>query len=289
MESKIKISVIFNFASNEFIKWVTNPRIVIVGILITFIHSFTILPMLEHAQKYGESLNVLEPFIAVGNSGMLALFMPIVFIILISDFPKMDGNTVLYIYRIGKYNWFLGQMLFIIFAILGYITVILSTCIFMSNGNFSINWSNTITKYDATFPDEAGSFVSRLIPSNLYNQLSLLKAFVFIVLLLILYLFAIALIISVMKLLYLKTAGLFMTIAFVSLGAASCSLKTPVMWFFPTANTMIWMHYDELRREPITPISTSFIYFIIIITLLIVANIIILCKMQFINIGQEEM
>ena len=94
MGNKIKFRAIWNVAISEFIKWITNPRIIIAGVLIVFIRSFAVLPMLEQADKYGEPLNILEPFIAVGNSGMLALFLPLVFLLLISDFPIMGGNPL---------------------------------------------------------------------------------------------------------------------------------------------------------------------------------------------------
>ena len=176
MGNKLKLYAIWNVAKSEFIKWITNPRIIIAGVLIMFIRSFAVLPMLEQSEKYGEPLNVMEPFIAAGNSGMLALFLPLVFLLLISDFPIMGGNTIFFINRTGKLNWFLGQIVFIIISIFVYIGTILLSCMVMSKGTFSAEWSNAITKFNAAFPDEAGGFVSKLIPSNLYNQITILNA-----------------------------------------------------------------------------------------------------------------
>lgn len=140
MGNKIKFRAIWNVAISEFIKWITNPRIIMVGVLIVFIHSFAVLPMLEQSDKYGEPLNIMEPFIAVGNSGMLALFLPLVFLLLISDFPIMGGNTLFFINRTGKLNWFFGQIVFIIISIFAYIGTVLISCMFMSKGFFSTQW-----------------------------------------------------------------------------------------------------------------------------------------------------
>lgn len=86
MGSKFSIRAIWNTARCEFIKLITNPRIIIVGIMLVFIKTLVIEPLVGRAEKYGEPLNILEPFIAVGNSGKLVMFMPCVFLILISDF-----------------------------------------------------------------------------------------------------------------------------------------------------------------------------------------------------------
>lgn len=289
MGNKLKLYAIWNVAKSEFIKWITNPRIIIAGVLIVFIRSFAVLPMLEQSEKYGEPLNVMEPFIAAGNSGMLALFLPLVFLLLISDFPKMGGNTIFFINRTGKLNWFLGQIVFIIISIFVYIGTILLSCMVMSKGTFSTEWSNVITKFNAAFPDEAGGFVSKLIPSNLYNQIPILNAVIGTVLLIAMYLLTLALILCLMKMLYLRGAGLLSALTVIVLGAASCSLKINVMWIFPTANTLMWLHYKEILKEPITPVENSFLYFLILIAVLFIANLFVLRNLQFINIEQDGM
>lgn len=289
MGNKLKLYAIWNVAKSEFIKWITNPRIIIAGVLIMFIRSFAVLPMLEQSEKYGEPLNVMEPFIAAGNSGMLALFLPLVFLLLISDFPIMGGNTIFFINRTGKLNWFLGQIVFIIISIFVYIGTILLSCMVMSKGTFSAEWSNAITKFNAAFPDEAGGFVSKLIPSNLYNQIPILNAVIGTVLLIAMYLLTLALLLCLMKMLYLRGAGLLSALTVIVLGAASCSLKINVMWIFPTANTLMWLHYKEILKEPITPVENSFLYFLILIAVLFTANLFVLRDLQFINIEQDGM
>lgn len=289
MGNKLKLYAIWNVAKSEFIKWITNPRIIIAGVLIVFIRSFAVLPMLEQSEKYGEPLNVMEPFIAAGNSGMLALFLPLVFLLLISDFPIMGSNTIFFINRTGKLNWFLGQIVFIIISIFVYIGTILLSCMVMSKGTFSAEWSNAITKFNAAFPDEAGGFVSKLIPSNLYNQIPILNAVIGTVLLIAMYLLTLALLLCLMKMLYLRGAGLLSALTVIVLGAASCSLKINVMWIFPTANTLMWLHYKEILKEPITPVENSFLYFLILIAVLFTANLFVLRNLQFINIEQDGM
>ena len=97
---------------------------VIVAVLLIFINNFAVSPLTNNAELMGEPLNILEPFIAVANSEILILIIPIVFLTLIADYPKVDTNTVFYIVRIGRANWFVGQILKLVFMIISYLAVI---------------------------------------------------------------------------------------------------------------------------------------------------------------------
>lgn len=282
--NKIKIKPILSHAKSEFIMWITNPRIIIVGILLVFMKSLAIDPLLERTVKYGEKLNIFEPFISVGNSALLVMLIPCAFLILISDFPTVTGNTLFFIQRTGKLNWFLGQFLFIIYAAITYLLFILTTSIILSNGSIDLKWSNTITKYNASFPNEANNYVSRLIPSNLYNQLSLTSALLYTFFFILAYLIIMSLILSFFKLINFHSVGLFSVFSIIGIGTALCFIETKGMWLFPTANTIIWKHFDKILSATSFPIYYSIIYFIVMIIFLISCNIVALSRMQFTNI-----
>lgn len=53
---------------------------VIVAVLLIFINNFAVSPLTNNAELMGEPLNILEPFIAVANSEILILIIPIVFL-----------------------------------------------------------------------------------------------------------------------------------------------------------------------------------------------------------------
>lgn len=284
--NKFRIRSVFSIANAEYIKWLTNPRIIIVGVLFIFMRTLAVEPLLERAEKFGGNLNILEPFAAIGNSGMLVMLMPCVFLILISDYPIISGNTIFVLHRTGKLNWFIGQLVFIIYAIFTYITTILTVSVLTSGGTFGTRWSEVVRKYNYVYPSESANFASELLPSNLYNQISLIKTIIYTVILMIAYLFILALVLYIFKILHIQSAGIFAVFAIVGMGVASCSLKTKIMWMFPMANTIVWLHYEEILSEPVYPIWSSFLYFLIVIAVLLSISLIALKKMQFINIEQ---
>ena len=92
MGTKISLRTIWITARVEYIKWLFNPRIIIVAVMMIFIKTLAIEPLLERAIRMNEPINILEPFIAVGNSGMLIMILPAVYLTLMSDFPIIGGT-----------------------------------------------------------------------------------------------------------------------------------------------------------------------------------------------------
>ena len=282
------IKCIFSVARSEYVKWITNPRVIVIEVLLVFMKTLAIDPLLERADKIGEKIAVLEPFAAIGNSGMFVMLIPCVFMVLISDYPKMTGNTLYFVKRTGKKNWFIGQMLFVFFAIISFLTVILLGSVLMSQGSFTGNWSDVVTKYNAMFPDESGNFTSQLLPSNLYNQIPLITSILQTIGLMTVYMLVISMIIYFFKLIHIQSFGLLAAVFVVAGGVVTCSLKSELMWLFPMANTIVWLHYDIILDELNVPMWYTYAYFAVILSVLTIANAIAVKHLEFINIEQVE-
>lgn len=272
---------IFTVAGTEFISWITNPRIIILGVLIIFMKTLAIDPLSARAEKFGESLIIFEPFIALGNSGMLAMFIPLVFMVLLSDYPKLYGNSMFFISRTGKRNWLLGQILFLILAIFTFLFAIFLASVLVSGGHFGTKWSDAVTKYNSRFPDEAYNFDSQLLPSNLYNQIPMITATVQTFILMSAYLLSLSLIIYLFKILFCNSSGFAAAIAVIAAGVVTTSLYSDLRWALPMANTIVWLHYREILKAPIYPVWCSFVYFGALLAALIVLNFFALRKLKF--------
>ncbi len=74
----------------------------------------------------------------------------------------------------------------------------------------------------------------------------------------------------------------------IAAGVVTCSLKIESMWLSPMANTIVWLHYDEILNEPNFPIWYSYFYFVIAIAAFITLNSIAVKRLEFINIEQVE-
>lgn len=272
---------IWGVARTEFVGWITNPRVIILGVLLIFIKTLAIDPLTARAERFGDTMIVFEPFIAVGNSGALTLFIPLVFLVLFSDYPKLGGNSLFYISRTGKTAWLCGQILFLIMAVTAFLSAILAASMLFSGGHFGTEWSEAVRKYAARFPEEAYNFDSQLLPSNLYNQIPMMTALWQTSVLLAENLLVYALIIYLLKMLFSSSVGLAGALIVIALGTATTSLFSPIKWAFPTANAIIWLHYEEILSKPIYPVWASFAYFAVLLAALIVGNFLALKRLKF--------
>ena len=217
----------------------------------------------------GEPLNILEPFIAVANSEILILIIPIVFLTLIADYPKLTPIPC-FISFVSAGRTGCGADLEACF----YDNII--SCGNISRHSFANafkgfwynGWSNVATGFVKMFPDRRGDFGVELLPENLYNQLSVFEAAVKSYLLVAAYLMIIGLILLVFSLFKRKTVGFIICGGMISLGMAFSAIRTNLMWTMPMANSITWLHYTKYFKKPIMPMSFSVIYLLVLIAVL---------------------
>lgn len=104
----ISIKTALKCAKTDFVKWAFNSRMIILVVIAAFIYICAVQPLEENAAIMGKPLNAIEPYIAALNSGSLLLIIPLGFLAISSDFPKIDGSAMFGLMRTGRKNWFLG-------------------------------------------------------------------------------------------------------------------------------------------------------------------------------------
>ena len=140
MNRKISPRQITCVFRREYIEWITNPRMLMCVVLVVMVREIVLLPMRNLSMGMGQPINAMEPVIAVANSGVLLLLMPLVYLVIMADFPRVSGNTYFYLTRTGRINWIMGQIVFQIVSLLTYLLfVIISTLVQTVSFSFLIN------------------------------------------------------------------------------------------------------------------------------------------------------
>ena len=272
MGSKFSLKKSLLFAKSEYTQWIMNPKMCILVVMGIFIYQFVIQPIIQTAEQMQCQISVFEPFVALGTSGMVLLILPLVYMVLMSEFPRMKSGDWYWIIRLGRSNWILGQILFGFFSICSYLFFVALICIIpvLFKSSWSLEWSNVVLKYRLYFPEKRGDFVAELFPENLYNQMSIRKALCNTYILLVCYLFLVLLILLVANLCKKRVVGIVLAVVIIATGTALCSLQSDAMWFFPMSHSVVWLHYTEYYREQVVPITTSYLYFAFTILLLFI-------------------
>lgn len=277
MENKVRtLKRIHSIAFAEYVRWLFNSRQILFVCFLYFANSYVIDPLLEHAKRMEETINIFEPFIAIGNNNGLIFILPALFLVLISDFPHLDENALLYIHRCGKREWFLAQMLSGIWRIFTYLIGILMGTLILTKENCYIGnqWSNVITKYHLYYADEQQSYVNKLITGNLYNNFSVYQALGYTITLLVGYLFLLCMIKMVCFLLGNVMIGVICGGGVIAIGCGLTFSDTMAKWIFPAAHALEWQHCDEVLNTMIVTMGQSYFYFLMLCLVMVyVANI----------------
>ena len=210
----------FRVAKNEYVKWITNPKIIIVLVMLIFAYDYIIKELTDASVRMGEKLQIFEGFIGISNSQLLIMIIPIVFIGIMGDFPRVDGNSMFYISRVGKTNWLLGQIMFAIMASFTYLmTLLMFSVITVAGRCYATNtWSEVTTKYYLFAPDDYKSLVANITTGRLYNNLTPMQSLLNIFGLMFLLMLLISMALLVSFILKNKTLGIIVTTGLLCIG-----------------------------------------------------------------------
>ena len=267
--------------------WIVNSRLIIITVMIIFNYSLAVEPLIERSIRMGEKINILEPFVAVGSSGIISFILPVVFYILISDFPADKGNAVFRISRMGRKNWLAAQFInlavfivtFLIIVALGTIIPIIGHC------TVSQKWSPVVTDYANVFPESARSY--ELLPENLYYHVkNPLTAALLTYTLLFLYLFLIGEILILASVLNRRKLGNTISAFLMIGGAALSSVDSQWKWFFPEQHSVVWVHFTKFLRKDVVPLYVSYLLFAVSCAVLCIISFRVIKHYNF--AGQEE-
>ena len=253
-------------ARMEYSLWLTNPRMSILLVLLVLIHSMVIQPLAQAGGQIGVRFHLLEPLAALCNSTLILLILPLGFLVLMAGFPRMDRGFLLQLYRVGRLNWVLGELLYLCMAAGTYLGVVLlgtALCSLPYAPITSPGWSAVATDYVDILGESALKSAVGLLPKNLYQQMGPGAAVAGSFLLLFLCLVLMGAILLAASLLRINSLGIAVDAALLLVGAGFVILDSPWMWGFPCAHALIWLHYNPYFRTPVCPLWVSGLYFLL--------------------------
>ena len=278
-------------ARMEYLLWLTNPRISIFLVILVLIHSLVIQPLHEASEQIGYPFHLLEPIVALCNSTLILLILPIGFLILLADFPRMDHGFLLQLYRVGRLNWVLGELMYLCIAAITYLLGVIIGTMLCSLPYVPIvgsDWSIVATDYTAILKDDALKTVAMLLPGNLYHQMGPMDAVMGSCFLLFLYLTLMGTVLLATSLLRIKFLGIATNASLLLVGTGFVVLDSSWMWAFPSAHALTWVHFTPYFRVPVCPLWTSWLYFSMGAIIMIVLAILIAKERSFDSIMEFD-
>lgn len=140
-----KIRQIWLVAMANFRRWRKNPQIWLafaLGFVVCFLLSDKVLVF---AKEHGTIVQILEPFIWTFGDATSILVISLLLLLLFADMPNLGNEVPLFLVRINRKVWLLGQILYLVLATMGFMCfTLLSTCVLAGARAYTANlWSDT--------------------------------------------------------------------------------------------------------------------------------------------------
>lgn len=271
----------FLFAWEQYKSWLISPRILLAVYITVFLNQSITVNMLSLCREAGYVINIAEPLALIFSKSVYTVAIPIVFIALMTDFPKTEGS-IYYVYRMSRKSWIFGELIFAAMSSLTYVlSLIAGTLLFcMGNCTFDNSWSDYTSCMYIEHPEIYSANTHLFINSSVYAQGKPVEVIAHSAALIFLYTLLLSLIIMLFKMLDMGGTGVLAAGAITLLGLASDSGTSPVMWVFPITHTVFGWHFDAFFRQPFCTLEGSYIYLSALICILLISNIILLRKVR---------
>lgn len=274
-------------ARSEYTGFLLSRKIFIMLFSFIFLAEDVIGKMGTLAAETGMTIGKTEPFILILSYEAHAMIIPVVFAVMLSDFPSGTRSGYFAMVRTSRVSWLLGEVLYAVMTGLTFLIVLFAGSVLWigKQGAYLKDWSPYITELSTLYPEKYELNNQLFIRAGTVAQGSPLTVMLHGILLMLLYLVVLSLLLAFFKLLSLKKAGIFISIALTVTGAASISYAKGEKWLFPVVHSIFETHFQDYHAVPEFPLWGSYLYFACMILALFLADRQLVKKVR---IGEED-
>ena len=263
-------------------------RQIFIFLILICISNYTVLPLVRLSRAMNVPMNLVEPFLANVNSIYVILIILICWIVLISDYPKMEGNNGYILIRINRMTWLAGKICAFVLSAVVYIAELIivftlnavSVC-FAANG-----WSYLMLDFDTKYMDLTSQYaIVCKVNATLFNHYLPYQAFLKTVLLVFGICCMFGLIMIAASLGKSKMLGLIINLILTIGGFVMVLTMNGAIYLFPLANVML--EYQATALIQLRSKSYSWLYFVIVCAILIVCNVVLVRRGQIQKDGER--
>lgn len=265
---------IWGVAKVEYLGFLTSKRILFMLFAFIFLAEDVVGKMGNIAAEYGLPLGRLEPFILLFSYKTHVMLVPIIFVVMMSDFPSNEKSGYFTMSRISRTTWLFGEVIYA--AMVGFSFILFlffgSVAWVWNDSRFLTAWSPYMTKLYMDFPEIYALNNQLFIKTETLAQGEPLSVMLHSVSLMFLYLIFLALLLMLFKMLSLKRIGIFLTVSMTITGVALEHYNGIIKWFFPIVQSIYETHFHSYYAEAELPLYDSYLYFGVLIMGLLLIN-----------------
>lgn len=258
-----KVKDIFLVARTGLQETFSDKKIIVLLLIIGFIVDNGVRRMVNNAMIVGQPIGFLEGFIMCINHWYYIIIFLMGFIFILSAVPRLNGSQLLLIYRTGKKNWLLGEVLQVAISAFVYILILFLGCM-ISCAKYSFignKWSN-FTNYYKTNYESLLSDNNRYIDQQVFKYYMPYQSAIHGFLLLLLCLILMGTIILFFSIIDKKAIGIILNMALVIFVLIFNEYRSGIMWISPFCHAVLALHNVYVFKQFSVPLFYSYIYMI---------------------------
>lgn len=250
----------------------TNPKMLIVLLILVFMMDNGAIALKNNCQTVNVPVGVFEAFIMFCNHWFYYVFFAMGFIWFLADIPRVDSNKLFQIYRAGKSAWLTGEILHIGIVAFFYTALLLLVSIiglipFFFIGNI---WSDFVFYFDQKYkdivPDSLKTVPKEVFKYERYPYTIAIHCF----LLAFLTLLVLGTIVLLFSIIGKKAIGLVINMCSIGFMVLFANYRVKIMWLSPTSHGVLALHHISILKELTIPLYWSYLYFLVVETILLV-------------------
>lgn len=276
---------IFRQINNWIHDFIFSKKMIVCIMTYIFMMEDVVVPLAQLANETGVKYGMFEPFVLLLSHYDHFLIIPILFIVVMSDFPAKENGCIFAITRMGKAKYIISQIIYAFMIALIMIFLLGIMSIFYSSGEKTMNWSEYMTSFHLSFPELYQANNQLFVESSTVNQGAVCSVILNSILLLSAFLTLFAEILCYFKLKGHRFVGITVSLGILIIGTVLNGLHLKIKWLFPVSHVIYGEHFDVFLRKPICELWISYVYFILLIVIMSVVNVATIKKCQ---IGDER-
>lgn len=255
----------------EFSETIRRPHILLVLFFLVVLYESDLSPIKDICRETGLRLNIFEPFVLMCTRSVNIILIPLIFIVLISEFPNCKTDYFRMI-RISKREWLIAEIayLFLISFVMMIVLLIGTIAPVMSIADVSNAWSDFMTALRDCFPEIYLHNLRVTLDAAIITHSLPISAIVYSFLIMWLNLIIYGLLILLGTVTSKRMTFLVSTLSCVFIGGCSTYFNGGIRWIFPIVHTQLGLHYNSIFSKTNFPLYMSYIYLAAAVIVIIV-------------------
>lgn len=252
---------ILSIIKYEFSETIRRPKILLVLFFIILLYESDLSTIRDVYNETGLTLNVFEPFVLMCTRSVNIILIPLIFIILISDFPNCRTDYFRMI-RISKRGWLVGEIGFIILlSFVMMLVLLIGTILPVLDISFTANnWSKFMTTLRENYFEIYNHNVRVTLEASVMIHSLPISALVYSFLIMWLNLIIYGLLLLLGTVTSKRMVFLVSTLSLTFIGGCSTFFNSGIKWLFPIAHTQLGLHYNSIFSKINFPVYMTYIY-----------------------------